>query len=91
MSDKEKETQNQGSIPQELIDRINVLVHKKKNEGLTPEEEAERKDLHQQYLAKFRESFRSQIEMTQLYDKDGNEVTPEKVKEIQRKRGLRDD
>jgi len=28
--------------------------------------------------------------MLQVYDKDGNEVTPEKVKKIQRERGLRD-
>ena len=39
----------------------------------------------------FRENFRSHIEMLQVYDKDGKEVTPEKVKEIQRKKGLRDD
>jgi Uncharacterized protein conserved in bacteria len=39
----------------------------------------------------FRENFRSQIEMTQVFDKKGKEVTPEKVKDIQRKRGLRDD
>ena len=28
--------------------------------------------------------------MTQIYDKDGKEVTPEEVKEIQRKKNLRD-
>ncbi len=42
------------------------------------------------YLAMFRENFRSHVEMLQVYDKDGNEVTPEKVKKIQRERGLRD-
>ncbi|NYA67102.1 DUF896 domain-containing protein, partial [Lactobacillus salivarius] len=31
------------------------------------------------------------IEMLQVYDKNGKEVTPEKVKKIQRERGLRDD
>jgi uncharacterized protein YnzC (UPF0291/DUF896 family) len=29
--------------------------------------------------------------MTQIFDKNGKEVTPEKIKEIQRKKGLRDD
>ena len=50
-----------------------------------------KKKLRQQFLANFRESFKSQIEMMQIYDKNGKEVTPEKVKEIQRKKGLRDD
>ena len=70
-------------IPQELIDRINELSKKKKEEGLTSEELAEQKEL--------RETFRSHIEMLQVYDKNGKEVTPEKVKKIQRERGLRDD
>ena len=39
----------------------------------------------------FRSSFRSQVEMLQVYDKEGKEVTPEKVKDIQREKGLRDD
>ena len=65
-----------GQIPQNLIDRINELANKKKTVGLTPEEN---------------EGFRNRIEMLQIYDKDGKEVTPEKVKNIQRKRGLRDD
>lgn len=78
-------------IPQELIDRINELAKKKKTEGLTAEETVEQKKLRETYLAMFRENFRSHVEMLQVYDKNGKEVTPEKVKEIQRKRGLRDD
>ncbi len=31
------------------------------------------------------------IEMMRIFDKEGKEVTPEKVREIQRKKGLRDD
>ncbi|WP_156469534.1 DUF896 domain-containing protein, partial [Weissella sp. DD23] len=34
--------------------------------------------------------FRSQVEMLQVFDDDGNEVTPDKVKDIQREKGLRD-
>lgn len=87
-----KQTQAKaGEIPQDLIDRINELAHKKKENGLNEEEQAEQKRLRETYLAMFRENFRSQVEMMQVYDKDGKEVTPEKVKEIQRKRGLRDD
>ena len=79
-----------GQIPQNLIDRINELANKKKTVGLTPEKE-EQKSLRETYLSIFREGFRNRIEMLQIYDKDGKEVTPEKVKNIQRKRGLRDD
>ena len=80
-----------GQIPQNLIDRINELAKKKKTVGLTPEEKEEQKSLRETYLSIFREGFRNRIEMLQIYDKDGKEVTPEKVKNIQRKRGLRDD
>lgn len=74
-----------------LLKRINELAHKNKVEGLTAEEKAERKKLRDEYLKNFREAFRSKIEMTQVFDKNGKEVTPEKIKEIQRKKGLRDD
>lgn len=76
---------------QKLIKRINELAKKAKEEGLSDLEIIERKDLRQKYLKKFRASFRSQVEMMQIFDKDGKEVTPEKVKEVQRKKGLRDD
>ncbi|ANI97977.1 DUF896 domain-containing protein [Pediococcus pentosaceus] len=76
---------------QKLIERINELAKKAKEEGLSDLEIIERKDLRQKYLKKFRESFRSQVEMMQIFDKEGKEVTPEKVKEVQRKKGLRDD
>ncbi|WP_143463160.1 DUF896 domain-containing protein [Levilactobacillus enshiensis] len=73
-----------------LLTRINELAHKAKAEGLTDDETAERDHLRKQYLKLFRESFKSQVEMLQVYDKNGKEVTPEKVREIQRKKGLRD-
>ncbi|MFL1695254.1 DUF896 domain-containing protein [Weissella kandleri] len=72
--------------------RINELAAKAKtSEGLTEAEKAERADLRQEFLANFREGMRSQIEMLQVIDKNGKEVTPEKVKQIQRDKGLRDD
>lgn len=75
----------------ELLKRINELAHKNKEEGLTEEEKKERDELRKKYLKNFREAMRSNIEMLQIYDDNGNEVTPEKIKEIQRKKGLRDD
>ncbi|WP_322436330.1 DUF896 domain-containing protein [Lactiplantibacillus plantarum] len=78
-------------ISKELLARINELAHKAKAEGLTELEEAERQELRQKYLKEFRAGFRQQVEMLQIYDKDGKEVTPEKVRQVQRDRGLRDD
>ncbi|USS87342.1 DUF896 domain-containing protein [Fructilactobacillus hinvesii] len=75
----------------ELIPRINELANKAKAEGLTDAEMVEQEKLRKEYLKRFKSNFRTQLEMTQLYDKDGNEVTPEPVKEVQRKKNLRDD
>lgn len=74
-----------------VTDRINELYHKKQDEGLTEEEEKERKELHKKFLANFRAGFKQQLEDTVILDKDGNEVTSEKAKAAQRKKGLRKD
>ncbi|TVV27297.1 DUF896 domain-containing protein [Weissella cibaria] len=71
--------------------RINELAAKAKTpEGLTDDEISERADLRAEFLENFRAAFRSQVEMLQVFDDDGNEVTPDKVKDIQREKGLRD-
>ncbi len=62
-----------------LIPRINELAKKAKEDGLSEVEELERKKLRKRYLEKFRESFKSQIEMVRVFDKAGKEVTPKKV------------
>lgn len=74
-----------------LLKRINELAHKNKKEGLTEAETRERERLRREYIKNFRETMRSNIEMMRIYNDEGKEVTPEKVKEIQRKKGLRDD
>ncbi|MFB9769461.1 DUF896 domain-containing protein [Lactiplantibacillus modestisalitolerans] len=78
-------------ISKELLGRINELAHKAKAEGLTELEQAERKELREKYLKEFRAGFRQQVESLQVFDKQGNEVTPEKVRQVQRERGLRND
>ena len=50
----EQNEQRGGAIPQDLIDRINELAHKKKDKGLTEEEQAEQKRLRETYLSLFR-------------------------------------
>lgn len=76
---------------EKLLKRINELAHKNKEEGLTEAETKERAKLRKEYLKNFREAMRSNIEMMRIFDDNGKEVTPEKVRESQRKKGLRDD
>ncbi|WP_391486817.1 DUF896 domain-containing protein [Lactobacillus mulieris] len=71
--------------------RINELYHKKQTEGLTPEEQAEREELHKKFIANFRAGFKQQIENLVLIDKNGKEITSEKAKRAQRRKGLRRD
>lgn len=74
-----------------VTNRINELYHKKQNEGLTKEEEKERKELHQKFLANFRAGFKQQLEDTVIIDKNGREITSERAKRAQRRKGLRKD
>ena len=74
-----------------LINRINELYHKKKSVGLTEAEEKERKELHQEFIKNFRASFKQDVENLVIIDKNGKEITSEKAKRAQRKKGLRKD
>ncbi|MFD1394064.1 DUF896 domain-containing protein [Lacticaseibacillus jixianensis] len=80
-----------GQQPKARLDRINELAHKAKSVGLTDAEKAERKALREAYIKDFRAGFAAQLETTQFFDKQGHEITPQKLREIQRKRGLRQD
>lgn len=66
------------------IKRINELSKKAKEGTLTEAEAKERTLLRKEYLDSFRSSFRNTIENVQIIDAAGNDVTPEKVKEIKR-------
>ena len=70
------------------IARINELARKKKTVGLTPVEQEEQLLLRQEYLEVFRGGMRNHIEGLKVVDEDGNDVTPEKLKQIQREKGL---
>lgn len=74
-----------------LLKWINELAHKNKAEGLTETEKKERERLRNEYLKNFREAFRQRLEQTKFVDKSGKDITPEKLREVQRKRGLRKD
>ena len=70
------------------IERINELARKKKIVGLTQVEQDEQLLLRQEYLEVFRGGMRNHIEGLKVVDEEGNDVTPEKLKQIQREKGL---
>ncbi|MEK5039462.1 DUF896 domain-containing protein [Sporosarcina sp. FSL K6-3457] len=63
------------------IKRINELSKKSKTTGLTLEEAKEQTLLRKEYLETFRSSMRGTIEHVKVIDPDGNDVTPDKVKQ----------
>ena len=72
----------------EVLNRINELANKAKKEGLTITEQAEQKQLREEYLTAFRGGMRHHIEGMKVVDDEGNDVTPEKLKDIQKEKGL---
>ena len=67
-------------IPEEKIARINELSRKAKTVGLTQEEVEEQKSLRKQYLQSFRRAFERQLHAVTIIDRNGNDVTPERLK-----------
>ena len=59
-------------MEQTKLDRINELAKKAKTVGLTPEEDAERAQLRQEYLAAVRQNLRAQLDNTFIVDENGN-------------------
>ncbi|MEQ9763334.1 DUF896 family protein [Streptococcus jiangjianxini] len=75
-------------MDQAKINRINELAKKKKTVGLTDEEKVEQDKLRREYIDGYRRSLRHHIEGIKLVDEDGNDVTPEKLRQVQREKGL---
>ncbi|WP_349410609.1 DUF896 domain-containing protein [Pseudalkalibacillus sp. SCS-8] len=67
-------------LPKHKIDRINELSRKSKGEGLTTKEKEEQKNLRSEYLKAFRGGFKNQLKSVKIIDPEGNDVTPEKLK-----------
>lgn len=74
-------------LPQHKINRINELARKKKSHGLTETEAAEQQLLREEYLQAFRGGMRNHIEGLKIVDEEGNDVTPDKLKQIQKEKG----
>ncbi|WP_188455617.1 DUF896 domain-containing protein [Virgibacillus oceani] len=72
-------------ISKEKLERINKLSQKSKTIGLTEDEKKEQKELRQEYLQNVRSSFKNQFKSMTVVDHEGNDVTPQKVKDLQGK------
>ena len=59
-------------MEQSKIDRLNALAKKHREEGLTPEETAERHKLREEYIAGFRRNLIHHLENTYVVDEAGN-------------------
>lgn len=70
-------------LSQDKIERINSLAKKAKDTGLTEKEKQEQKELREQYLNNVRSSFKNQFKSMTVVDPKGNDVTPQKVKDLQ--------
>lgn len=75
-------------LEKKKLDRINDLVRKERAEGLSDEEKQEQKALREEYINAFRSGMKNHIEGMKIVDPDGTDVTPDKVKEIQKEKGL---
>ncbi|GKV67884.1 UPF0291 protein [Sporosarcina sp. NCCP-2716] len=75
-------------LEEKKIKRINELAKKSKTDGLSIEEAKEQSQLRSEYLKTFRSTMRDTIENVKVIDPDGNDVTPDKVKEARDKKFL---
>lgn len=73
-------------LDEKQLARIRELSQRKKTGKLTEAEAEERAELHQQYLQFFRQNMRQHIEGIKIVDKEGNDLTSDKVKEIREQR-----
>lgn len=78
-------------LSEDKLARINELAKKAKTtEGLTDVEKKEQQLLREEYLQSFRKGMRNHIEGMKVVDEEGTDVTPEKLKQIQKEKGLHD-
>jgi len=73
-------------LSEDKIKRINELSNKSKTTGLSIEEAKEQTALRKEYLQSLRTSMRNTIESVKVIDPEGNDVTPQKVKDARNKK-----
>lgn len=69
-------------LSKEKLARINELSRRARAGILTEAEAKERTLLRKEYLDTFRATMRNNIENIKVVDPEGNDVTPEKLKQI---------
>ena len=62
-------------MDKDLLNRINELAKKKREQGLTPDEQTEQKKLYKIYLGEIRTQFDKTLDNVSVKEKDG-EVVP---------------
>lgn len=67
-------------MTEELLQRINFLAKKSREEGLTDAEKEEQAALRQQYIREFRQGMENTMNSVYIMDKDGNKKKIEKKK-----------
>lgn len=55
---------------------------------MTIQEQVEQKELRDAYITAFRGGMRNTIEGVKIVDEEGTDVTPDKLKDIQKDKGL---
>lgn len=75
-------------LSEDKLRRINELSKKKKEHGLTDAELKEQFVLREEYLQNLRKGFRNHIEGLKIVDEEGNDVTPDKLKAIQKEKRI---
>ncbi|WP_117169574.1 DUF896 domain-containing protein [Paraliobacillus sediminis] len=71
-------------LAKDKLDRINLLAKKAKQDGLTTKEKEEQQKLRQEYLKNVRQSFKNEFKGMKIIDPNGDDVTPEKVKNLRK-------
>lgn len=67
-------------MTQELLNRINFLSKKSREEGLTEEEKKEQAELRAQYIKEFRQGVLNTLDNVYIVDENGNKKKIEKKK-----------
>ena len=67
-------------MTQELLNRINFLSKKSREEGLTEEEKKEQAELRTQYIKEFRQGVLNTLDNVYIVDENGNKKKIEKKK-----------
>ena len=75
-------------LSKDKLKRISELANKSKQQELSSQEKKEQQELRDAYIKAFRGDFKEHLHSIKVVDKEGKDVTPEKLKKSKKKRGL---